>query len=162
MIQNRKECSKAGKVVLKLAILSQKVCESAIAHRTAKKGPHARTSHTFQNGFRTHTFDRTLHVCARTFATHTLVRYNFSKPWQVSNKADEIIWAAPNAPMSKFKVFNRFWTGNSNESIPPWEKVYIRLYGLYSGSYHHSRLRCFAPWVRAWIRNSAETSLWAR
>ena len=56
MIQNRKGRSKAGKDVLKtffqdkkqhfLASLSQKVCKSVIAHRTSKKGPHARTSRT--------------------------------------------------------------------------------------------------------------------
>ena len=44
---------------------------------TQKRSARTHISHTFQNGFRTHTHtcDRTSHVCvrARTFATHTLV-----------------------------------------------------------------------------------------
>ena len=69
MIQNRKRCSKTGKDVLKCSIFWQfcpkkcvKVCISAIAHRTPKKGPHARTSRTLSR------MD-----FARTFATHALL-----------------------------------------------------------------------------------------
>ena len=48
---------------------------SHVKKRAARK----HIPHTFQDGFRTHTCDRTSHVClrARTFATHTLL---FSLP----------------------------------------------------------------------------------
>ena len=64
-----------------LAILSQKVCKSVQkCNRTShaqKRAARTHIPHTFQNGFCTHVHmcDRTSHacVCARTFATHTLL-----------------------------------------------------------------------------------------
>ena len=97
MFESRKGCSRAEKDVLnrkgcsRIVLRPKKaICYPFVTKSVQKWGrtSHARKqaarthiSHTFQNGFRTHTHtcDRTSHVCvcARTFATHTYMNFTY-------------------------------------------------------------------------------------
>ena len=77
-----------------------------------KRAARAHIPHTFQNGFRTHTHDRTLHVCvrARTFATHTLLKSKifgqestYSKEIFFTKSVDEL-WLIKKCQNCTFKV----------------------------------------------------------
>ena len=101
MFYSKKGCSKARKDVLKqermfwngighseivffkttssiFCLFCSKKCAKVQWHIACLKMSRTHIPHTFQNGFCTHTHDRTLHVCvhARTFATHTLIFFH--------------------------------------------------------------------------------------